>query len=137
MLKSFRLSTSHSGLFDITSQIEAALRDGGIVDGLVVVSVPHSTAAVTVVSPWDPLGLEDVHDEICRIVPTRIDFKHQYDTPQDAAGHVKAALVGHSRTFFVDKGRLGLGHSQKIYFWEFDGPRQRTVEVKILKGLSE
>jgi secondary thiamine-phosphate synthase enzyme len=65
-------------------------------------------------------------------VPTRIDFKHQYDTPQDAAGHVKAAIVGHSRTFFLDAGKLGLGHSQKIYFWEFDGPRKRSVQVKVM-----
>jgi secondary thiamine-phosphate synthase enzyme len=136
MLKSFALATDRNGLFDVTPMVEEALRDSGIADGIVVVSVPHSTAAVTVVSPWDTLGLEDVHDEICRIVPTRIDFKHQHDTPQDAAGHVKAAIVGHARTFFVDAGKLGLGHSQKIYFWEFDGPRKRSVQVKILQGVA-
>jgi len=81
-------------------------------------------------SPWDPAGLEDVHDEICRLVPTRIDFKHQFDTPQDAAGHIKAAIVGHSRSFIVTGGKLALGHSQKVYFWEFDGPRQRSVQIQ-------
>lgn len=132
MLKNFPLSTDRNGLFDITPMAEQALAESGVRDGMVLVSVPHSTAAVTVVSPWDVLGLEDVHDEICRLVPTRIDFKHQYDTPQDAAGHVKAAIVGHSRSFFADAGKLGLGHSQKIYFWEFDGPRKRTVQVKVM-----
>lgn len=132
MLKSFPLETDRSGLFDITEQVAAAVNETGLTDGLVLVSVPHSTASVTVVSPWDALGLEDVHDEIVRLVPTRIDFKHQYDTPQDAAGHVKAAIVGHSRTFFLDAGKLGLGHSQKIYFWEFDGPRKRSVQVKVM-----
>jgi len=132
MLKSFPLETDRSGLFDITEQVAAAVNETGLTDGLVLVSVPHSTASVTVVSPWDVLGLEDVHDEIVRLVPTRIDFKHQYDTPQDAAGHVKAAIVGHSRTFFLDAGKLGLGHSQKIYFWEFDGPRKRSVQVKVM-----
>lgn len=132
MLKTYSLSTDRNGLFDVTDRVEEALAESGVADGIVVVSVPHSTAAITVVSPWDPLGLEDVHDEICRLVPTRIDFKHQYDTPQDAAGHVKAAIVGHSASFFVDQGRLGLGHSQKVYFWEFDGPRERSVQVKIM-----
>jgi len=132
MLKNFPLSTDRNGLFDITPMAQQALADSGVRDGVVLVSVPHSTASVTVMSPWDVLGLEDVHDEICRLVPTRIDFKHQYDTPQDAAGHVKAAIVGHSRSFFADAGELGLGHSQKIYFWEFDGPRKRTVQVKVL-----
>ena len=132
MLKSFPLETDRSGLFDITEPVAAAVNETGLTDGLVLVSVPHSTASVTVVSPWDVLGLEDWHDEIVRLVPTRIDFKHQYDTPQDAAGHVKAAIVGHSRTFFLDAGKLGLGHSQKIYFWEFDGPRKRSVQVKVM-----
>jgi secondary thiamine-phosphate synthase enzyme len=132
MLKSFPLETDRSGLFDVTEQVIAAVNETGLTDGLVLVSVPHSTASVTVVSPWDVLGLEDVHDEIVRLVPTRIDFKHQYDTPQDAAGHVKAAIVGHSRTFFLEAGKLGLGHSQKIYFWEFDGPRKRSVQVKVM-----
>ncbi|SDN78882.1 secondary thiamine-phosphate synthase enzyme YjbQ [Ensifer sp. YR511] len=134
MLKNFKLETDRSGLVDVTSFVEDALKESGVQDGLLLVSVPHSTAAVTVVSPWDVLGLEDVHDEICRLVPTRIDFKHQYDTPQDAAGHVKAALVGHSKSFFIDQGKLGLGHSQKIYFWEFDGPRSRSVHVKVIKS---
>jgi secondary thiamine-phosphate synthase enzyme len=134
MLKTFDLKTGHNGLIDVTPMAEAALLESGVTEGLLVVSVPHSTAAVTVVSPWDPLGLEDVHDELCRLIPTRIDFKHQHDTPQDAAGHIKAALIGHSRTFFVQDGAIGLGHSQKIFFWEFDGPRSRSVQVKILQG---
>lgn len=132
MLQSFPLATTRNGLIDITDAVADALGRSGITDGLLLVSVPHSTASITVVSPWDVLGLEDVHDEIVRLIPTRIDFKHQYDTPQDAAGHVKAAIVGHSRSFFIDNGRLGLGHSQKIYFWEFDGPRKRTVEIKVV-----
>ncbi|UIJ83207.1 secondary thiamine-phosphate synthase enzyme YjbQ [Rhizobium leguminosarum] len=134
MLKNFKLETDRSGLFDITPLVEDALASSAVNDGLLLVSVPHSTAAVTVVSPWDVLGLEDVHDEICRLVPTRIDFKHQYDTPQDAAGHVKAAIVGHSKSFFIDGGKLGLGHSQKIYLWEFDGPRSRNIQIKVMKS---
>ena len=132
MLNAFSLETDRCGLFDITDRVEAILSETGIGDGLLLVSVPHSTASVTVVSPWDVLGLEDVHDELVRLIPTRIDFKHQFDTPQDAAGHVKAAIVGHSRTFFIEGGKLGLGHSQRIYFWEFDGPRKRSVQIKVV-----
>lgn len=128
----FPLATDRNGLHDITDAVEAALAETGIIDGILLVSVPHSTAAVTLVSPWDPLGLEDVHDEICRLVPTRIDFKHQHDTPQDAAGHVKAAIVGHSRSIIVTSGRAALGHSQRVYFWEFDGPRRRSVQVQVI-----
>lgn len=132
MLKTFNLETERNGLYDITPLAVEALAESGARSGLLLVSVPHSTAAVTVVSPWDPLGLEDVHDDLCRLIPTRVDFKHQYDTPQDAAGHIKASIVGHSRMFYIDDAKLGLGHSQKIFFWEFDGPRRRAVHIKVV-----
>jgi secondary thiamine-phosphate synthase enzyme len=132
MARSFSLSTERNGLYDVTPMAEQALADSKISEGLLLVSAPHSTAAITVVSPWDEKGFEDVNDEVNRLVPTRIDFKHQHDTPQDAAGHVKAAIIGHSRTFYVSEGKIGLGHSQKIYFFEFDGPRKRTVNVQVI-----
>jgi secondary thiamine-phosphate synthase enzyme len=131
-MKVFELSTDHNGLFEITPQVTQAVEASGITAGIVVVSVPHSTAAITVVSPWDPAGLEDIDDEIRRLIPTRVDFKHQFDTPQDAAGHIKAAIVGHSRSFCVDRGSVVLGSSQKIFFWEFDSPRSRTFHVQVV-----
>jgi secondary thiamine-phosphate synthase enzyme len=127
---SFTLTTADNELYDITPMIADAVAQAGVVDGVAVVWVPHTTAAVSVVSFPDPRGLEDVAEEIARLVPTRIDFKHQHDTPQDAAGHVKSALVGVSLSLIVDSGRLLLGHSQKVYLLEFDGPRRRTVHVK-------
>lgn len=133
MLRKFNLSTPSNGLFDITDSIDEAITESGAQSGMVVVSVPHSTASVTVVSPWDPKGLEDVDDDLNRLVPARIDFKHQHDTPQDAAGHVRAAMIGHSRAFYLEDGKLGLGSSQKVFFWEFDGPRSRSFHVKIVK----
>lgn len=132
MLTTIKISTEKNGLIDITDAVTKAVAESGMTDGLVLVSVPHSTAGVTLMSPWDVLGLDDVQDEIDRLIPTRIDFKHQFDTPQDAAAHVKAAIVGHSRTIFLDAAKLGLGQSQHIYFWEFDGPRTRSVQIKIV-----
>jgi secondary thiamine-phosphate synthase enzyme len=67
-------------------------------------------------------------------VPTRVDFKHQYDTPADAAGHVKAALIGHSVLIVIDQGQLLLGGSQSILFYEFDGPRERQAQIKVIAG---
>jgi secondary thiamine-phosphate synthase enzyme len=131
MARRFQLSTGRNGLFDITPQIAEAVAASGVVEGIAVVATPHTTAGITMVSYHDPLGLEDVNDEIGRIIPTRIDFKHQYDTPQDAAAHIKTAIVGTSHAFIVEAGQLCLGSSQKIYFWEFDGPRQRSFMVQI------
>ena len=65
-----------------------------------------------------------------RLVPTRIDFKHQFDTPQDASSHVKSVIVGVSLTLIIAEGAPLLGHSQGMFFNEFDGPRQRQFFVK-------
>jgi secondary thiamine-phosphate synthase enzyme len=131
---SFSLETTGNGLFDVTEMVRGSVRAAGVDDGIAVVWVPHTTAAVSVVSFPDPKGLEDVMDEIARLIPTRIDFKHQHDTPQDAAGHVKSAIVGVSLSIIVEDGDMLLGHSQKIFLFEFDGPRRRTVYVKAVSG---
>jgi secondary thiamine-phosphate synthase enzyme len=121
-------------LVDITDRVRAAVRATQVTDGLCAVIVPHTTAAVTLNSALDRATLADLVDELRRLVPTRVDFKHQYDTPADAAGHVKAALIGHSLTLTIAAGELLLGGSQSILLYEFDGPRERRIQVKVLAG---
>lgn len=134
MLKNFQIKTEHRDVFSITDSVKEAVKESGVQEGICIVYTPHTTAALTLTSFWDPAGFEDLQDEICRLIPTRIDFKHQFDTPQDAAGHVKSSLVGTSLTFIVTGGSLLLGGSQGIYFLEFDGPRSREYYVKIQEG---
>lgn len=134
MLREFPLQTQKTGVEAITEQVKATVTESGIESGLCVVFIPHTTAALTITSFWDPNGLEDIQDELHRMIPTRVDFKHQHDTPQDAAGHVKSTLIGTTLTLVVDNARLLLGHSQGIYFLEFDGPRRRTFFVKVMGG---
>ncbi|MEL7610559.1 MAG: secondary thiamine-phosphate synthase enzyme YjbQ [Bacillota bacterium] len=131
-LKRFSIQTKERDVLVLTDDIKQYLQDSGVKSGLLVITIPHTTAALTVTSFWDPNGFEDLQDEICRLIPTRIDFKHQHDTPQDAAGHVKSSLMGTSLVFIIDEEKLLLGHSQGIYFLEFDGPRKREYFVKIL-----
>ncbi|WP_304941829.1 secondary thiamine-phosphate synthase enzyme YjbQ [Vallitalea guaymasensis] len=131
MLKNFKIKTELNDVVSLTDDIKEFVRESGVKSGICVVYTPHTTAGLTVTSFWDPKGFEDLQDEICRIVPTRIDFKHQHDTPQDAAGHVKSSLLGVSMTFIINEGELLAGHSQGIYFVEFDGPRNREYFVKI------
>ncbi len=131
-ISSFQLKTDSNAAYDITQQVADAVKNSGANSGIGVVALPHTTAAVCIISFPDPNTLEDVMDEVARLVPTRIDFKHQHDTPQDAAGHIKSALVGSSLSILVDSGAPVLGHSQKIYFLEFDGPRERSVNVCVV-----
>lgn len=131
-MKQYPLQTTGNGLFDITELVQDAVTASGVRSGIAVVMAPHTTAGITVFSFPDPLGLDDMNDEIDRLIPTRINFRHQHDTPQDAAGHIKSALVGVSQSFIVEDGVLVLGHSQKIYFFEFDGPRSRQIYVQVV-----
>lgn len=131
MLRNIKLTTEERGVIALTDEVKAFVSESDIQEGLCVIYTPHTTAGLTITSFWDPNGFLDLQDEICRLIPTRIDFKHQHDTPQDAAGHVKSSLIGISLTIPIHKGKLLLGHSQGIYFLEFDGPRNREYFVKL------
>ena len=128
------LATTANGAYNITATVREAALASKVAEGLCIVFVPHTTAGLSITSFWDPKGLDDIHDDLNRLVPARIDFKHQVDTPQDAAGHVKSVLVGVSLTLIVAEAKLVLGHSQGIFFNEFDGPRQREFFVKCSHG---
>ncbi len=120
-------------LVDITGQVRDVIQKSGVTEGICVVFVPHTTAALTLNSIMDAATTHDIRDELRRLVPTRVDFEHIYDTPADAAGHIKSTLVGASLNLIVTGGDLLLGSSQGIHFCEFDGPRSREVHLRIME----
>lgn len=135
MLKTITIETpAGDALVDITAQAKELVAKSGLQSGLCAFIVPHTTAAITLNSGMDPDTLTDIIADIRRLVPTRVDFVHQYDTPADAAAHIKATLVGNSITLAIDGGELLVGWSQSILFYEFDGPRTREIQVKIIAG---
>ena len=133
-VKKLEIETAANGAIEITSWLREVVAASGVVEGVCVVHVPHTTAGLSITSYADPLGHEDIHDDINRLIPTRIDFKHQHDTPQDAAGHIKSVLVGVNLTLIIADSRLLLGSSQGVFFNEFDGPRHRNVLAKCMSG---
>lgn len=121
-------------LTDITPQVRDIVKQSGVRSGVCYLVVPHTTAAVTINSGMDPNTVQDIVDDVRRLVPTRTDFHHIVDTPSDAAAHIKASLIGNSETVLIEDGDLVFGHSQSLLFYDFDGPRQRRVMVKIIEG---
>jgi len=119
-------------MLNITPHVKQVVEASTVLEGICVVFIPHTTAGLTLNSIMDSATAQDIKDEIRRLVPTRVDFEHIYDTPADAAGHIKATLVGASLSLIISGGDLLLGGSQGIYFCEFDGPRTREVYVKII-----
>lgn len=133
MLNKIKIETPpKESFFSITEQVEAAVQESGVKEGICVLTIPHTTAGLTLNSKMDTATLADLVNELRRIVPTRVDFDHIFDTPADAAGHIKSSLVGTTLSLVIADGRLLLGGSQGIFFCEFDGPRTRQIIVRIL-----
>jgi len=111
---------------DITSQVQAMAEGLGVVDGVVTVFVPHTTAGVTINENADPAVMKDMEVVLDRLVPWSGGYEH---AEGNTAAHVKAGLMGSTLQVIVSEGRLQLGTWQGIYFCEFDGPRSRKVWV--------
>jgi secondary thiamine-phosphate synthase enzyme len=127
-------SQQRQELIEITDQVREAVRSSGIDAGICLLYCPHTTAALTINSCMDPATAADLQGEVDRLVPTRVNFHHTYDTPSDAAGHIKTSLVGGQMALILHAGEVVLGSSQGIFFWEYDGPRPRRVHLKIMAG---
>ena len=120
---------SHTEFINITSRVQQAVTDSGVTDGLCVIFVPHTTAAVTINENADPDVVRDMKTELEKIVPWE-DGYHHYEG--NSAAHLKASMIGFSEQVIIEDGRLVLGTWQGIYFCEFDGPRNRKLKIKIL-----
>jgi secondary thiamine-phosphate synthase enzyme len=118
----------------VTDSIQQAIAESGIEAGICLIYCSHTTAGLTINSYLDPATIADLQDEIDRLVPTRTNFKHIFDTPSDAAGHIKASLIGNQLLLIIHEGQAVLGPSQGVFFWEYDGPRSRRLYLKIIAG---
>ena len=116
----------------ITDEVQKLVKQSGVKNGMCFLFNPHSTASLTINSYLDPNTGADLDCEIDRIIPTRVNFHHILDTPTDASAHVKTSVIGSDMLLIIKDGELLLGKSQGIFFWEFDGPRDRNVIVKIV-----
>jgi secondary thiamine-phosphate synthase enzyme len=120
---------SRSELLDITPQLSRLVQESKVADGLMVVFVPHTTAAVTINENADPSVQSDILNELKRLVPPTGSYTH---SEGNSAAHIQSTLLGPSQTLFIQNGRLALGTWQGVYFCEFDGPRTRRIWVKIM-----
>ncbi|HEX9400434.1 MAG TPA: secondary thiamine-phosphate synthase enzyme YjbQ [Anaeromyxobacter sp.] len=119
-------------LVEITREVRGALRATGIAGGLLVVYVPHTTAGVTIQENADPDVRSDLLLTLENMAPARPSRGTYRHAEGNSAAHVKASLVGSSATVIVERGDLLLGTWQGIFLCEFDGPRSRTVELKLV-----
>jgi len=128
----FQLRTSgHTQMLDITADVRDAVRQSGVQNGICMIYVPHTTAAVTINENADPDVVRDFTMEIDKIVPWSDGYYH---CEGNSAAHLKSSMIGFSEQIIIEDGNLLLGTWQGIYFVEFDGPRTRKVHIKIMEG---
>jgi secondary thiamine-phosphate synthase enzyme len=129
-LTTFTLRTSaRDEWLNITEEVQRAVAASGVREGICVIFVPHTTTAVTINENADSDVPRDVLLALNRISPDLREFRH---AEGNSAAHTKSSLVGPSLTVIVTEGRLLLGVWQGIWFNEYDGPRTRKIQVRVL-----
>jgi secondary thiamine-phosphate synthase enzyme len=127
---SFAVSTSRFMEFvDITRLAQQAVDASQITEGICCLFNPHTTAGLTINEGCDPAVKDDLLGVFEQIIPRNYPYKH---AEGNSPSHMMATLTGSSVTVFITKGRLQLGTWQRIFFCEFDGPRSRKINWKIL-----
>ncbi len=124
-------STKRMEFIDITRLVKELIQEAGMKEGLCIVFIPHTTAAVTINENADPSVPRDIQMELNKIIPFEDRYQH---TEGNSAAHIKSSLIGTSETVLVESGKLVLGTWQGIFFCEFDGPRSREVHVKMFSS---
>ena len=124
-------TTKHREYLNITPQVEAALRQSGIEEGMILVSAMHITAGVWVNDAEDGL-IADIDEWLEKLAPFRRDYRHHRTGETNGDSHLKSLLVGHQVVVPVTNGKLDFGPWQQVYYAEFDGQRNKRVIIKVM-----
>jgi len=130
--KTLTLSTSEKyQLIDVTERIEEIVSESEVEKGLCLVHASHATAAI-ICNEHETGLVHDILTKVKELFPPSAGYLHDR-IDDNASSHVASALIGASRTFPIDRGRLVRGTWQNIFLLELDGPRaRRTVNVHII-----
>ena len=123
-------SKKRNEMIDITYDIQKLIDEEKLIEGHLLVYVPHTTAGVTINEGADPSVQRDIIETLKILVPENTDYMHM-EGNSDA--HIKASLLGSSVTVLIKNKKLMLGTWQHIFFFEGDGPRNRKVYIDIIK----
>ena len=131
LIKEIHLKTyAYISFTDISNQIKDFVKSSNILNGIILVYTPHTTAGITVNENADPSVMTDITKFISKKFPHENYFTH---FEGNSPSHIMSSLFSASETFIINEGEIILGQWQGIYFCEFDGPRSRKIILKIIK----
>ena len=129
-----RFSTRGDGdVVDITAEVARCVEEAGVREGVVVVFVRGSTAAVSTME-YEPGGVHDLRATLARLIPAAGDYEHnRLNADTNSHAHQRATVIGASESVPVVDERLALGTWQQLVLLDFDDrPRERTVVVQTI-----
>jgi len=118
-------------LVDITKKVKKLVEDQSIKSGILVINIPHTTAGVTINENADPSVKKDIVNELNKVIPFNDNYNH---LEGNSAAHIKSSIIGSDQIIIIENGKLQLGRWQGIFFCEFDGPRNRKMNFKIIES---
>ena len=122
-------TTTKMELVSITAELDKIIRSQSISSGILYLFNPHTTAGLTINEGADPDVCQDIIRGLKEIVPHDLNYRH---SEGNSPSHLMALLTGNSLTIHIEAGQLQLGTWQKVFFCEYDGPRSRSVNWKII-----
>ena len=119
MTERITVRTTRQGLYEITGEVGAVVRESGVTEGLCTVLVQHTSASLVIQENADPSARRDLEAWLSRLVAERDAlYTHTAEGPDDMPSHIKAALTATTLSIPIVDGQLGLGTWQGIYLWE-------------------
>lgn len=136
-MKSFRKELwfqvpTRRAFINITPQVDEALSESGVKEGLCLVNAMHITASVFIND--DERGLHQDYDEwLERLAPHAPVEQYRHNVGEDNAdAHMKRQVMGREVVVAITDGRLDLGTWEQVFYGEFDGRRKKRVLIKII-----
>ena len=124
---------SRRGFVNITPEVDEAINESGVKEGLVLVNAMHITASVFIND--DESGLHHDYEQwLEKLAPHEpvSQYRHNDTGEDNADAHMKRQLMGREVVVAISKGRLDFGPWEQIFYGEFDGRRRKRVLIKII-----
>ena len=123
---------SRRAIVNITPQVEAALRDSGIKEGLILVNAMNITAGVFINDNESGLH-RDYERWLEKLAPEKPHSQYDHNGYEDNAdAHLKRTIMGRETIVAITNGQLDFGTWEQIFYYEFDGMRNKRVLIKII-----
>jgi secondary thiamine-phosphate synthase enzyme len=118
-------------IVNITGEVEKAIRDSGVKEGLCLVNSMHITSSVFINDEESGLK-KDFIDWLEEVAPEREGYAHHQTGEDNADAHLKRTIMGREVVVAITDGKLDFGPWEEIFYGEFDGRRDKRVLIKII-----